>query len=474
MKYKHGIGVREVSTKLPLPVENQGGVAIVFGTAPVNLVKNPKAATNKLFLCKTFDETKEALGYSEDYKSYSLCQAMDVFFKIVRISPVIFCNVLDPEIHSSAYTETLTIKNKQAKSTKKGILLEGLTVGSLTSDKYILSFDDNGYLVVTITGDVSETTLTLTGKMLDPTKVKATDIIGNHNINTGKDTGLELIKQVYARFGVLPGLLLAPGWSHIPEVGVSLNEKCKNISGVFSCECIVDIDTKKAAKITDVKKVKDECGFNGSRTICVYPMIKTAEKKMYASALYAAMACKIDSENDFTPNITPSNKKIDIEATVFFDGTEVYFDNTDANSLNAIGVVTAINFNGFRFWGNNTAAYPDIVDPKDRWIGARRFFSWWGNSFAAKYFSNVDDLMNTRFIESIVDSVNIEGNSLVAQNKCAGLKVVFEKADNPDEKLLDGKISFRHYLAPYIQAEYIEAVLEFDINMLLSSLGGKG
>ena len=223
----------------------------------------------------------------------------------------------------------------------------------------------------------------------------------------------------------------------------------------------------------DVKKVKSDSGFDGSRTICLYPMLKARGKKMYASAYYAAMACKIDSENGFIPNITPSNKPADIDALVLSDGTEMYLDKTEANSLNAIGVVTALNFNGFRFWGNNTAAYPGTKDPKDRWIGTRRFFSWWGNTFAVEHFSKVDSLMNSRLIEYIVDSANIKGNALVAQEKCAGIMVEYKEEDNSKEKLLDGKITFRHYLAPYTPAEYIEAVLEYDVNMLLTAIGGK-
>ena len=236
---------------------------------------------------------------------------------------------------------------------------------------------------------------------------------------------------------------------------------------------MVDIDTKKATKIADVKKVKSDSGFDGSRTICLYPMLKVRGKKMYASAYYAAMACKIDSENGFIPNITPSNKPADIDALVLSNGTEMYLDKMAANSLNAIGVVTALNFNGFRFWGNNTAAYPDTKDPKDRWIGTRRFFSWWGNTFAVEHFSKVDSLMNSRLIEYIVDSANIKGNALVAQEKCAGIRVEYKEEDNSKEKLLDGKIVFRHYLAPYTPAEYIEAVLEYDVNMLLTAIGGK-
>ena len=39
-----------------------------------------------------------------------------------------------------------------------------------------------------------------------------------------------------------------------------------------------------------------------------------------------------------------------------------------ANMLNGQGIVTAINDNGWKAWGNNTAAYPGTTDTKERWI----------------------------------------------------------------------------------------------------------
>ena len=57
--------------------------------------------------------------------------------------------------------------------------------------------------------------------------------------------------------------------------------------------------------------------------------------------------------------------------------------------------------------GNNTACYPDVTDPKDRWIACRRFFSWWANSFMLTYKSRVDNPANKRLIETICDTENI-------------------------------------------------------------------
>ena len=99
----------------------------------------------------------------------------------------------------------------------------------------------------------------------------------------------------------------------------------------------------------------------------------------------------------------------------------VALDQQQANDvLNANGVITAINADGFKLWGNNTAAYPSTTDPKDRWLAVRRFFDWDGNNFIRTYFQKVDKPGNPRLIQSIVDSQNIVGNGYVARDYCAG------------------------------------------------------
>ena len=479
MAYLHGVRVQENPTSVASPVSNESGVPVIFGTAPINMAADPDNATNKLFLCRTFAEAKAAVGYSEDYEKYTLCQAMDAFFKAFGVGPVVLCNVLNPATHKAAYTETLAVTNGQAVSKTEGVLLSGLTAKADTTDlvlntDYTVEFNESGYLVFTIIKD-GVTSVSLAGNKLDASAVTAEDIIGSYDVSTGEETGTELVRKVYPQFGVAPGLLLAPGWSKNPSVGLALAEKCKDINGMFKCECVVDIDCSAtgAKKYTDVEKVKRENGFMSEHMIALWPMVKYAGKTMAYSAIYAAMVAYTDYNNDSVPSLPPSNHAIRVSAAVLADGTEVILDIPQANELNAVGVVTAVNMNGFKAWGNNTAAYPENTDPKDRWINCRRFFSWWGNSFIMNYLVKVDNPANYRLIESIVDSENVRGNSLVSQGKCAGIKMVYDKADNPIGNVLDGKIVFRQYLAPYTPAEDILNVLEFDPSMIEAALGGE-
>lgn len=483
MPYLHGIRIQENPTSVPTPVANEAGVPVVFGTAPINLAADPANASNKLFLCHTYAEAVEALGYSEDYDSYTLCQAMDAFFKAFGVGPVVFCNVLDPTkaAHKEALTTTsLTVTNGQAKINEVGVIASSLVLknGSTALVKdtdYTLEYDEEGKCLITVIASGVTTITVDSGDKLKPSGVTASDIVGAINSQTGAYTGIQLVDKVYPQFSLTPSLLLAPGWSQIPAVGLALAEKCDGISGLFKAECVVDIDctASGATKYTDVAQKKLDSGFAQEHMICLWPQVKYAGKKMAFSAIYAAMACYTDASNDNVPSVSPSNRAIRISAAVLDDGTEVLLDQPQANELNGVGVVTALNLNGWKAWGNNTAAYPDTTDPKDRWIACRRFFSWWGNSFITTYMSKVDNPANYRLIESIVDSENVRANSLVSTGKCAGLRMVYSKDDNPIGNVIDGKIVFRQYLAPYTPAEDILNILEFDPSMIEAALGGE-
>nr|DAX23673.1 MAG TPA: tail sheath tube [Caudoviricetes sp.] len=485
MAYNHGIRVNEQATSLVAPITGSAGLQVVVGTAPVNLAKDPYAATNVPLIAYSFSEAVKQLGYSDDFKSYTLCQSMDASFRVFNVAPVIFINVLDPKKHKKENSETtVNVVAKQATIEMAGILLDTLTVkdGGAALEAgvdYITSFDDRGFVQISLiegTAHAEANQLTVKSTSIDPSVVQAKDVVGGYDSVTDKESGLELIRQVYPKFNMTPGLLLAPGWSQIPDVGIVLGAKCAEINGVFSCECILDVDSSVsgAKKYTAVGDWKNKNGYTNKHSVLLWPQVKVGSKQFAFSAIFAALTAYTDANNDDVPNLSPSNKLIGITGMVLDDGTEVTLDQTQANMLNGQGIVTAINVNGWRTWGNNTAAYPATTDPKDRWFCCRRFFSWWGNSFILTYFQKVDDPANYRLIESIVDSENIRGNSYASQGKCAGARIVFEEKDNPITNILNGKIQFHQYLAPYTPAEDILNVLEFDPDMLSAAISGGG
>lgn len=493
MAYKHGVYVAEQPTSLTAPISGTAGLQVIFGTAPVNLLDDPAGAVNKPKLCYSYAEACAAVGYSENWEQYTLCQSIYCCFNVQNVAPIILVNVLDPATHKTALTnESINVVAHQAIIETEGVIRSTLSLKKSSTEQtalvegtdYTLSFNSDGHLVVTLLSGGSAYSATsiyvAAGDALDPSAVKASDIIGTASGNT--ETGLQLVRQIYPTFGMTPGLLLAPGWSHYPSVAAALQAKCTEINGCFSCECFIDICTVSgvtegsstavpyAKTYSDVKAAKESLGATSPHAMACWPMIAVGSKKFYYSAILAALTQQLDATNGDVPCLYPSNKPCGATATVLGDGTEVTLDQEQANTVNSYGVTTALNLNGFKSWGNNSCAYPSTTDPKDRWFACRRFFTWAGNSFVLTYFQKVDDPMNKRLIENIVDSANIAGNGYVARGYCAAYRVEYLEDENPTTDILNGKITFHMYLAPYTPAEDIEAMLEFDTDALTAAL----
>ncbi|WP_260288451.1 phage tail sheath family protein [Peribacillus aracenensis] len=483
MVYEHGITIQENATSVTPPIQTSSGVQVVIGTAPIHLALDPNAAVNKPILASTWDQAVKSLGYSENFKSYSLCESMFASFKLFQVSPVVFINVLDPSVHKTAVTDqSVSFTKGSGIIEAEGVLLSSVELinedGTKTFVKntdYTLAFNKNNKPEISVipSGAIGVTeSLKVSFDKVDPTKVTKDDIIGGYDAVTGKYSGAELIRQVFPMFSLIPGLLLAPGWSHFPEIGLILDAKGRKINGNFNCMNVLDIDSSIVKKYEDVAAWKANNSYTSEKSIALWPKVKVGNLILSYSAVMAASIAHIDASNEDVPFVSPSNKRLPISGTVLADGTEVYLEQTQANSLNGSGIVTAINWSGWRSWGNNTAAYPNTTDPKDRFIAIRRMFDWWGNTFIQAYFDRVDDPLNFRLIESVVDSENLRANGYQAKGQIAGASIEFSEELNSQSDILAGKITFIQKIAAFTPAEHIVNILEFDPTMLTNSIFG--
>jgi phage tail sheath protein FI len=480
--YNHRISTEEVDTQLTVPVNGTAGLQVVFGTAPVNLAEDPMAVTNVPVIAYTFAEAVKQLGYSADYEKYTLCQAMDASFRVFAVAPVIFVNVLDPRTHKKTYSsgeDPLNVVSGTVKVTETGILQASVEVTSgedvlVRDTDYTLTFDDDGYLDITVL-KAGVTAVKVTADELDPSLVTAQTIVGGVNVNTGEEKGLEVIRQIYPKLGLVPGLILAPGWSHNVSVAAVMRSKCEELNGLFTCECVIDMDSSSAGATvyTALKVLKENMAISDEHCILCWPKLRLGEVTYYYSAIWAAMTATTDAAHGDVPYKSPSNELVNVSAAVLADGTEVVLDNNQAALVNSFGIVTAINDNGWKSWGNNTSIYPTSTDPKDRWIACRRMMSWYRNHFILTYKNKVDDPASYRLIEAVVDSENLYLNSLAANGSIAGGEIRFNEEDNPITNILNGEIKFQTKIAFWTPAEYIHNTIEFDPTILEAALGGE-
>lgn len=475
MSYKHGIYVQEQATSITPPVQISAGLPVVYGTAPINLASDGVGSVNVPRLCYTYEEAVASMGYSSDWDNYTLCEFIYSHFALFNMAPVVLINVLDPATHKTAVPdETITLVAGSCKLASLGAVKSSVVIKSTdgnttyqTPRDYSLAFDDDGYLVVTrvSTGTIASETASLkaTYNKLDPSAVDANDIIGGIDATTGARTGLELLNEVYPRFRLVPGLVLAPGWSDDSTVEAVMKAKAGNINGLFKALPLVDIPTDTVTKYSDVPSWKTTNNYVSEREAVCWPMVALGNKRFHLSTQLAGIICKTDAAHGDIPYKSPSNEPLQADSSVLADGTDVFLGHEEANYLNGQGVVTALNFvNGWTAWGNRTGCYPANTDPKDAFIPVRRMFDWIANTIILSHWKKVDNPLNRRQIDTVVDSINIWLNGLAAIGALLGGRVAFVNAENPTTSLIDGIVKYHVYLGGQVPNREIDFVLEFD------------
>lgn len=484
MAYKHGVYVSEVPTSILPPVEVNAGIPMIIGTAPVNMTDPTNV--NKPKLCYSYEEAVKEFGFvpaEEDTTSglkkfnYSICELIYSAFSLYRVAPIIVVNVLDPTTHKKNCTTTsvsFDAKTGIAKIAETGVLPNTLVLKAgektLTKDTdYIVSFDTDGTMILSSLknqdGDFlcsSETPYTLTASKLDPSAVDADDIIGGVD-TSGNKSGLELVDDVFPLFRVVPGTLIAPGFSSSPSMAAVMAAKCTAINTVFKAICAVDVPTTTVKNYTAVANWKNQNNITDPMQICCWPMIQLDGTVFNLSTQLACLMAQVDSQNDDVPYVSPSNKNLQMTGTCLADGSEVVLGPNTGAYLNSQGVVCALNFiGGWVAWGNRTAVYPGNTDVKDAFIPNRRMFNWIGNTFIQTFWSKVDFPATPRLINTIIDSANIWMNGLAAMQYILGGRIEFLSSENSITDLMDGNLAFHVYVTPPPPAKDIDFILEFD------------
>lgn len=418
--YQHGVYSGEVPTAL-LPARYVDTNAVfAVGTAPVHTLgegKTPYVNTPRLY--NSYDAFVAEMGWSEDWQSFTLCEVAESHFAKYGASPLVCVNVFDPEKHLSEENEP------------------------------------------------------------DPSQVSAADIIGGIDAKTGKKTGLELIAEMFPRFRIVPGSILAPRFSEDSAVAVSMSAKATGINGLFRALALADVPTDKAPYYTGVPEYKERNNLTGENLVVCWPRIALGERIYHISTQLTGRMSLTDSDNGNSPHVSPSNKQafMDRAVVVGADGAvveEVWLGLDENNYLNGQGIVTVSNFDGgWKFWGNRTGCYPSNTDPKDAFIPIRRFMNWYQNTFILTYFSQVDGPITKRFIERILKSEQIRLDGFTSRGIINGGRISYQSDENPLTDVMDGLLRFHLWLSPPPPARSIEGIFEFDPTYLEALFGGE-
>lgn len=481
--YKHGVYTSETGTSLIPTARVESAVPFVVGIAPSNLVDDVKV--NEPVLINSYAEAVKYFGFEgaisfnekgDKHFRYDLSEFAYANFNFYGIVPCFFVNVLDPAKHKkNIETAQLEVVDGVATMTETGAIKSTIKISSVESipyeegKDYELSFSDEGYLVISSLKNTDEFKLSgqikIEGSKLDPDAVTKADVIGGIEANTGKRKGLELLNEIYPRYGVVPTLILAPKFSSDPEVASIMAAKAVLINGNFKGMALVDAPANAdVCKVySEVPNWKKQNNVVLTQQILCWPQVRNSETIYHTSVHLAGVIGVTDNNYGGVPYCSPSNKSVMITGACLQGGEEVVLGNEEANYLNGQGIVSLLNFNsGWTIWGNRTCCYPGNTDPKDAFIPVRRMFQWVANTIILTVWQKVDEPGNRRLIESITDSLNVWLNSLTARQQLLGGRVEFRDEDNSTLELMDGIYHFKVYLTPPSPAEDIEFNLEID------------
>lgn len=279
--------------------------------------------------------------------------------------------------------------------------------------------------------------------------------------------GFEAVDLCVTKFGVVPDLLCAPGYSSDSTVAAAMMAKASAINGMFKAKAIIDIEADSyAAAIT----AKNSGSYDENAVVC-WPLGKSGDLTFHMSTIIAGRITSTDVDNGGIPYESPSNKAVPLDSILASDGAEINLTLAQANMLNAAGITTAINFMAsFAAWGNYTGAYPASTDVKDSFIPISRMFGWVGNTLIKTFWSKLDKPMNRRLLDTILDSANIWLNGLIGSGYLLGARVEMLADENPTTNLMAGIIKLHVYLTPPGAAQEIDFVLEYDADYVTSAL----
>lgn len=480
MTFSHGVEVKQIPTAIIPPRQISASIPVFIGCAPVHRLSNQSLAAKngEVVLCHNNSAAVRALGYTanDNFERWGLSEAAYTMFVLYACAPAIFINIFDPETHKK------TVSNESVKLTElTGQLAHDDVIQCvLTTSAGVQCKPGVDYSINNITGKISVSktgalksavSVSATYTYAAPELVTAQDCIGGVDLRTNKTTGIQLVDRVFTQYRVLPGVIVAPGFSDDPSVAAIMATKASSINGIFRAVAVADLP-KSLTDYTRVPEYKNQKNLVQEDLIVCWPRAVFNNQVMRLSTLAAGVIARTDANHDDVPYVSPSNKLLQMQAATADGKTEFWLSPENANYLNSNGVVTALNFSGgWKLWGNRTACFPDVTDVKDAFISNRRMFGWYGNQLILTWWQKVDEPIGHRLAQTIVNSEQINLNSYTARGYILGGRIEFLESENSTLDLMDGIVNFHVNWGTQSPAERINFSLEYDPDYLSTLFG---
>ena len=430
-----------------------------------------------MLLISSFNEAK-ALGiYSDDWESYSLCEAINVHFINGNTSPIILIANANYEENGTTTEATITL-------TKSGTSY----VGSLSDSKALI--DKMAIAISSSSGSVSEDNISISYEgdkvkvVVSGTDVTSTSVTATYNTVTGEklsttvfSEALKLLDSVENITVRIPNILCAPNYSNDPQYHDLMVQKAiEKIASKWNLICASDIAGTDITSNSVAISWKNTNAYNNVLDKVFYPMVAYNGKTYHLSVIATAKMQELDIDSGDIPYVSPSNKPIFVDSLVDASGNTVYQAESEANTLNQNGITTAISMKGqIRLWGSHMANYnydklSDIAN-EDRFDVAVRMAVYMKNYLQYNYLDEIDNTITKKDVDGIINSVQMWLDSLVN----AGMLLFATVELDGDSDVANGDLAFNiHVTYPFIVKSITFKIIYTDegLSILTSSEEG--
>lgn len=299
---------------------------------------------------------------------------------------------------------------------------------------------------------------------------------------------LDDIDTVYERTRRLPSLILVPYFGATEAIWTAAKAKAALYGGRFKAVAIGDIQSSEHAFsgvtpniISSPSDAVTAKTVSSESLALLWPYIGIGNLRFDLSSVAVAVMNRVDAQNGDLPFVSPSNKNCYATGVYVLKGSnggegyeeEPLFQSRDEinATLGDNGLIGALNTaDGWVLWGNSTTAFPGSTDVKDYLLASRRMFNYVQNTFQLFAQPRIDNPLNRRQLEGVVNSFNQILASLQGFGALNAASVFIDDERNTTEQLIRGVVYFRIRIAPPPPMQEINGVFEFDVQGFEASL----
>lgn len=277
------------------------------------------------------------------------------------------------------------------------------------------------------------------------------NVVGGVNSTTGDYEGVHAFLGAESRLGVVPRILIAPGFTH--QRDTTANPVVAELVGI--ADRLRAVIVADGPNTTDADAITYAGDFGSSRVYVVDPWVLKVDSdgqtvQAPASPCVAGLIAKSDNDRGFW--WSPSNQAINgIVGTVRPVDFTLGDANARANLLNEAGVATIIRHDGHRLWGVRSLS----DDPKWMQLNVRRTADLINDSLLRAHLWAVDRNISATYIEDVTEGVRAYLRSLVNIGAILGGDCWADPDLNTPDQIAQGKVYFDFDFTPAYAAEHI-------------------